>query len=53
MPKQPRLPLPPANWAHYRAGADACYKRMSPEGQARARAFWQERPPTEPKPKRP
>ncbi|MBH8569379.1 hypothetical protein KB206_10820 [Microvirga sp. STS02] len=50
--KQPRIPLPPATWAEYRAGATACFQRMSPEGQQRARAFWKERPPTEPKPKR-
>ncbi|MGY3091105.1 hypothetical protein ACVWYF_004169 [Hymenobacter sp. UYAg731] len=49
---QPRIPQPPTTWADYRNGAAACLKHMSPEGQQRARDFWQLRPPTEPKPAR-
>ena len=50
MPKQPYIPQPPATWADYRAGADACFIRMTPEGQARAAAFWRTHPPRPPKP---
>lgn len=50
---QPRIPVPPATWADYRAGAAACFRLMSPEGQQRARDFWAKRPPQPPKPPRP
>ncbi len=49
MPKQPRIPQPPTTWGDYRAGATACFQRMSPEGQQRARDFWKAHPPKPPK----